>query len=214
MDKLSPQQRHKNMAAIRSKDTKPEMIVRRGLWSRGFRYRLNYNRLPGHPDLVLRKYRTCIFVNGCFWHGHHLEVKSEKLEVKSDKLKVKSEELEVKSEKLKVKSEEGGGRSEELKVKSSECCKIPKTNREFWVAKIRRNKERDKEEQRKLAAMGWHCITVWECELTPKRREETLESIAFTLNHIWLQDHQAKVVRYPKQEEEDLQMPMAAENPL
>ena len=61
------------MASIRSKDTKPEMIVRRGLWSRGFRYRLNYKRLPGHPDLVLRKYRTCIFVNGCFWHGHNTQ---------------------------------------------------------------------------------------------------------------------------------------------
>ena len=70
MDKLSAQQRHANMAAIHSKDTKPEMIVRRGLWKRGFRYRLNHKRLPGHPDLVLRKYRTCIFVNGCFWHGH------------------------------------------------------------------------------------------------------------------------------------------------
>ena len=70
MDKLTPQQRHANMAAIHSKDTKPEMIVRRGLWKRGFRYRLNHKRLPGHPDLVLRKYRTCIFVNGCFWHGH------------------------------------------------------------------------------------------------------------------------------------------------
>ena len=70
MDKLSAKQRHKNMAAIRSKDTKPEMIVRRGLWMRGFRYRLNSPKLPGHPDLVLRKYRTCIFVNGCFWHGH------------------------------------------------------------------------------------------------------------------------------------------------
>ena len=70
MDKLTAQQRHANMAAIRSKDTKPEMIVRRGLWKRGFRYRLNHKRLPGHPDLVLRKYRTCIFVNGCFWHRH------------------------------------------------------------------------------------------------------------------------------------------------
>lgn len=69
-DHLTKEQRHKNMAAIRSKDTKPEMIVRHGLWKRGFRYRLNYKRLPGHPDLVLRKYRTCIFVNGCFWHGH------------------------------------------------------------------------------------------------------------------------------------------------
>lgn len=74
-------------------------------------------------------------------------------------------------------------------MESSACCKIPNTNRKFWEAKIRRNKERDKEEQRKLAEMGWHCITVWECELTSKRREETLESIAFTLNHIWLQDH-------------------------
>ena len=72
MDKLTAQQRHTNMAAIRSKDTKPEMIVRRGLWKRGFRYRLNHKRLPGHPDLVLRKYRTCIFVNGCFWHGHNV----------------------------------------------------------------------------------------------------------------------------------------------
>ena len=67
--------------------------------------------------------------------------------------------------------------------------KFAPSNREFWVAKIRRNKERDKEEQRKLAAMGWQCITVWECELKPSKREETLESIAFTLNHIFLQDH-------------------------
>ena len=177
MDKLSAQQRHKNMAAIRSKDTKPEMIVRRGLWKRGFRYRLNYKRLPGHPDLVLRKYRTCIFVNGCFWHGHNVT-------------------LNIKDETL-----------------NSECCKIPNTNREFWVAKIRRNKERDKEEQKKLAAMGWHCITVWECELTPKKREETLESIAFTLNHIWLQDRTCKKDDARRQlEEEDTRMPMAAES--
>ena len=176
MDKLSPQQRHKNMAAIRSKDTKPEMIVRRGLWKRGFRYRLNYNRLPGHPDLVLRKYRTCIFVNGCFWHGHGASL-NEKGEMINEKC----------------------------------CCKIPKTNRDFWVTKIRRNKERDREEQRRLAEMGWHCITVWECELTPKKREETLDSIAFTLNHIWLQDHGARTAAYPKMEEEDMQMPMAAE---
>ena len=167
------------MAAIRAKDTKPEMIVRRGLWKRGFRYRLNHRGLPGHPDLVLRKYRTCIFVNGCFWHGHHINLQFDNLQ---------------------------------FTIENSECCKIPKTNREFWVAKIRRNKERDKEEQKKLAEMGWHCITVWECELTPKKREETLESISFTLNHIWLQDHQARVAPYPKLEEEDTQMPMAAED--
>ena len=90
MDKLSSQQRHKNMAAIHSKDTKPEMIVRRGLWSRGFRYRLNHKRLPGHPDLVLRKYRTCIFVNGCFWHAHLVDFPpNDSLEFNVDSLELK-----------------------------------------------------------------------------------------------------------------------------
>jgi DNA mismatch endonuclease (patch repair protein) len=103
-------------------------------------------------------------------------------------------------------------------MESSICCKIPKTNREFWVAKIRRNKERDKGDQKKLAAMGWHCITVWECELKPSKRKETLDAIAFTLNHIWLQDHgvcKTEEVRgkmYPRLEEEYMQMPMAAED--
>ena len=189
MDKLTPQQRSRNMASIRSKNTKPELIVRRGLWRRGFRYRLNHKRLPGHPDLVLRKYRTCIFVNGCFWHGHGISWNNGQETVLPD-----------------------GSPSAERTIENSECCRIPNTNREFWEAKIRRNKERDKEEQKKLAAMGWHCITVWECELKPSKREETLDSIAFTLNHIWLQDHQAKTVPYPKLEEEGMQMPMAAED--
>ena len=200
MDKLSPQQRHANMAAIRSKDTKPEMIVRRGLWKRGFRYRLNDRRLPGHPDLVLRKYRTCIFVNGCFWHGHLVAMPP------NDSLG------------LKVESLESVDRTK-LKVESSPCCKIPKTNREFWMAKIRRNRERDKEELRKLAQMGWHCITVWECELKAAKREETLEAIAFTLNHIWLQDRVgsqgvpgAHGTPYSVYEDGDMPLPMAAED--
>ena len=70
MDKLTKEQRHKCMSAIKGRNTKPELLVRKFLFSRGFRYRLNHPRLPGHPDLVLRKYRTVIFVNGCFWHGH------------------------------------------------------------------------------------------------------------------------------------------------
>ncbi len=69
-DRLTIEQRHNNMSAIRGKDTKPEILVRKFLWARGFRYRLNHPRLPGKPDIVLRKYRTCILVNGCFWHGH------------------------------------------------------------------------------------------------------------------------------------------------
>jgi DNA mismatch endonuclease (patch repair protein) len=59
-----------NMSRIRSKDTKPEMIVRKFLYAKGFRYRLHDKKLPGKPDIVLPKYKTVIFVNGCFWHGH------------------------------------------------------------------------------------------------------------------------------------------------
>ena len=173
MDHLTPPQRSKNMASIHSKDTKPEMIVRRGLWKRGFRYRLNYKRLPGHPDLVLKKYRTCIFVNGCFWHGHLVETNT---------------------------------------MESSACCKIPATNHDFGVTKILRNKERDKEEQKQLAAMGWHCIIVWECELKPNLREQTIESLAFTLNHIFLQDH--SIPKPYEQIEEERGILIAAEENL
>ena len=70
MDKMTSQQRHYCMSRIRYKNTKPEKIVRQWLWSHGYRYRLNVKSVPGKPDIVLRKYRTAIFVNGCFWHGH------------------------------------------------------------------------------------------------------------------------------------------------
>ena len=151
---LTQIQRHANMAAIHGKDTKPEMVVRRWLWGRGFRYRLNHPRLPGKPDIVMRKYRTCIFVNGCFWHGH-------------------------------------------------EGCRyytIPKTNTEFWVNKVKRNKERDVKVQHELAAMGWHCITIWECELKSKVREKTLEALVYTLNKIFLQDHSIRHYEIPEEE--------------
>ena len=156
------------MAAIHGKDTKPEMVVRRWLWGHGFRYRPNHPRLPGKPDIVMRKYRTYIFVNGCFWHGHNVMYD----------VRCKTEEI----------------------IESSECCKIPKTNCDFWVAKILRNKERDKEEQRKLAEMGWHSITIWECELKPVKREDTLESLAYTLNKIFLQDRTVKQYEIPEEE--------------
>ena len=179
MDKLSLEQRHKNMAAIKSKDTKPEMIVRRGLWKRGFRYRLNHKRLPGHPDLVLRKYRTCIFVNGCFWHGHNVQLPTAQIDNREFLAKPSGEA--------------------ERTIDNSECCKIPKTNREFWVAKIRRNQERDVKVQCELAAMGWHSITIWECELKPKVREKTLESLVYTLNKIFLQDRTVKQYEIPEE---------------
>lgn len=67
---MTPEQRHNCMAAIKGKDTKPELIVRKYLFSRGLRFRIQVRKLPGRPDIVLPKYRTVIFVNGCFWHGH------------------------------------------------------------------------------------------------------------------------------------------------
>ena len=69
-DVLTPQQRHRCMSHIRSKATKPEILVRKWLWAHGYRYRLNVKSVPGKPDIVMRKYRTAIFINGCFWHGH------------------------------------------------------------------------------------------------------------------------------------------------
>ena len=70
MDVFTPEQRSYNMSLIHGKDTKPEILVRKYLFSRGLRYRKNDKRLPGHPDIVFPKYRTVVFVHGCFWHGH------------------------------------------------------------------------------------------------------------------------------------------------
>lgn len=70
MDSLTPEHRSWNMAQIKSKDTKIEVMVRKYLFSKGFRFRKNDKRLPGKPDVVLPKYKTVIFVNGCFWHMH------------------------------------------------------------------------------------------------------------------------------------------------
>lgn len=150
----TPEQRHKNMAAIRAKNTKPEILVRKFLWSHGYRYRLNHPRLPGKPDIVLRKYRTCIFVNGCFWHKH-------------------------------------------------EGCKyfvVPKTRTEFWLNKINRNQERDKEVKKQLAKMGWHSITIWECELKPSNKDKTLDSLLYTLNKIFLLNYRVKPYKIVEKE--------------
>lgn len=69
-DVHTPEVRSYNMSRIKNKNTKPELIVRKFLFSHGFRYRINEKKLPGKPDIVLPKYKTVIFVHGCFWHGH------------------------------------------------------------------------------------------------------------------------------------------------
>jgi DNA mismatch endonuclease Vsr len=131
-DVHTPEQRHKNMAAIHSSSTKPELKLRRALWSLGFRYRINEKDLPGKPDIVLPKYRTVVFVHGCFWHGH----------------------------------------------KGCKYYTVPKTNTEFWTAKVTRNQQRDQEVWRQLEAKGWAVIIVWECELKKYRFEDTVNSVA------------------------------------
>lgn len=76
-------------------------------------------------------------------------------------------------------------------------ARLPKSNIDFWKKKIERNKERDKKEQCQFAPMGWHCITVWECQLKPKLRAKTLESLDYTLNHIFLEDRKVKTYDLP-----------------
>ncbi|MFB9404925.1 very short patch repair endonuclease [Pseudarthrobacter polychromogenes] len=118
-DFMSPEQRSAHMAKIRSKDTKPEIILRRLLHREGLRYRLHDRRLPGKPDLVFAGRRKVVFVNGCFWHGHDCPVGS----------------------------------------------RLPKSNREFWLDKRRRNHERDALQRTQLVQQGWSYLDVWECEI-------------------------------------------------
>ena len=124
------------MSRIRGNATKPELIVRHWLWEHGYRYRLNVKSIPGSPDIVLRKYRTAIFVNGCFWHGH----------------------------------EKCGNYS------------VPKSNTEFWVAKVTRNRERDQRNYKELHKAGWNVIVIWECQIQKSYIERTMRSVEHALS--------------------------------
>lgn len=145
-DKLTPEQRHRCMSRIRSKNTRPEMLVRKFLFAHGFRYRVNVRTLPGTPDIVLRRFKTVIFINGCFWHGH-------------------------------------------------EGCRyyvLPKSNVEFWERKIERNRNRDTANQMRLRLMGWSVVQIWECQLKPRKRRDTLEGLLSILNRQVLQTYGEK----------------------
>lgn len=163
MDIWNKKKRSAVMAKIRSKDTKPEWIVRRYLFSRGYRYRKNVKGLPGTPDIVLRKYGIVIFVHGCFWHGHEVD------------------------------------------------GHIPRSNSEFWRKKIERNKQRDEQDKLKLEQLGWRVMTVWECQLKPAVRRQTLLEIEYHINHTYLEKFRLKAVRTYETREDDEAPGMVAE---
>lgn len=127
-DVHTPETRSYNMSMIRGKNTKPEIIVRKFLHSKGFRFRLHKKELPGKPDIVLPKFKTVIFVHGCFWHGH----------------------------------------------KNCKYFVVPKTRTEWWISKIERNRLVDKINNDNLKKGGWKIITIWECQLKPKKFLKTL----------------------------------------
>ena len=193
-DKMTPAQRHYCMSRIHGKGTKPELKVRQWLWRHGYRYRLNVKSVPGKPDIVMRRYRTAIFVNGCFWHGHFVQLSVDSCQLSVDALR---------------HCEERSNPEKALTIENSNCCKIPQTNREFWVNKIKRNQERDQRNYQVLHDNGWQVIVVWECQLTPKRIEETMLRVELLLNEHFLALHQPKPVPYQQQEEGEI--PMAAE---
>ena len=113
------EKRSKAMSKIRGKNTKSEILLRKEIWHAGYRYRINYNKLPGKPDVVLFKYKLAIFVDGEFWHGQNWEEKKEKI----------------------------------------------KSNRGFWIPKIERNIQRDKENNILLSNMGFKVMRFWEQDI-------------------------------------------------
>lgn len=145
MDIWSKKKRSAVMAKIRSKDTKPEWIVRRYLFSRGYRYLKNVKGLPGTPDIVLRKYGIVIFIHGCFWHGHKVD------------------------------------------------GHIPHSNSDYWRNKIKRNQQRDEKHKEVLKKMGWKVMTIWECQLKPAVREQTLHEMEYWINHSFLEHYRQKL---------------------
>ena len=196
------------MSHIKGSGTKPELKVRRWLWSHGYRYRLNVKSVPGKPDIVLRTYRTAIFVNGCFWHGHQLRF-AQMYDVRG----MKSEEPQSGNNLRDLQdfaSAEREQENTERNLQSSKCCKIPSSNREFWVAKIRRNQERDQQNYNILYKNGWHVMVIWECQLTASKIEHTMHEVEVLLEENMLALYK-KHTPLPYSYDEESTQPMAAE---
>ncbi|MDF4201557.1 very short patch repair endonuclease [Maribacter sp. SA7] len=130
-------QRSKIMSKIKGKNTKPELAFRKALYAAGYRYRIDYKKLIGKPDIALPKYKTVIFIDGEYWHGKNWEERKPNV----------------------------------------------KTNREFWIAKIERNMQRDIEVNQELIALGYTVFRFWETEVK-KNLQECLEKTIKHLNEV------------------------------
>ena len=115
MDRHTPEQRRKNMQAVKNKDSKIEIMLRKELWARGFRYRKNVKSIYGHPDIAFIAKKVAIFIDSEFWHGYDWE--NRKSDIKS--------------------------------------------HQDFWIPKIERNIERDREVNEKLCSYGWTVLRFW-----------------------------------------------------
>lgn len=194
-DHLSPAQRHLVMSHIRSRNTKPELKVRHWLWHHGYRYRLNVKGVPGKPDIVMRRYHTAIFVNGCFWHGHHMEWKVENGEGENP----------VRGS---ISADRGVNPGE---TENGKCCKIPQTNTEFWVNKIQRNQQRDQQNYQLLIDNGWQVIVIWECQLKANVIDRTMCEVELLLNEKLLSLYQKHKPVFYRQNKENGNLSIAAE---
>ena len=130
MDNHTPEQRRKNMQAVRSKDSAIELTLRRALWAKGIRYRKNVKSIFGHPDLAFLRKKVAVFCDSEFWHGYDWEHRKSNIKSKQD----------------------------------------------FWIPKIERNIERDKEVNNKLQSEGWTVLRFWGQDIK-KRTDECVEII-------------------------------------
>ena len=129
-DDLTPEQRRRNMQAIRNKDTSIELALRKALWERGIRYRKNYKKLIGKPDIAITKYKIAVFCDSDYWHGYDWENRNQRIN----------------------------------------------SNRDYWVPKIERNMERDREVTSALQSEGWLVIRFWEWQIK-KHLDECVEEV-------------------------------------
>lgn len=116
-DTVSKKKRSEIMRAVKSRDSEIEVKFRRAIWKAGFRYRKSPAKYFGKPDLVLKKYKTVVFIDSCFWHG------------------------------------------------CKRHCRLPSSNKKYWVEKIERNKKRDREVSQYYRKLGWKVVRVWEHDI-------------------------------------------------